>query len=133
LDNLKKYYEEQFIGKSISNWLRKNVQYQVMRQTFINPVELPVLTESFLRRDFNFAMYLGFSLSEYLSDVFSFLSLRVFGFVVFLLLVWKCINFLDITYGAAIVYCIPLMCVLGLLFVEWRLGKILNGLIPPIN
>jgi hypothetical protein len=30
-----------------------------MRLQFLNPIYLPILTESFLRKDFNFAAYLG--------------------------------------------------------------------------
>ena len=35
------------------------MRYQVMRQDFVNPVYLPSLTEAFLRKDFDFAYYLG--------------------------------------------------------------------------
>ena len=38
----------------------EQIQYSVIRLGFINPVYLPLMKESFLRKDFNFAKYLGY-------------------------------------------------------------------------
>jgi hypothetical protein len=42
-----------------------------MRLEFIHPIYLPPLSESFLRKDFNFAAYLGFSYGKSLQSFFN--------------------------------------------------------------
>lgn len=55
LRDLKNVYEAMVIDdQNISSSIRSNLNFQIMRQGFICPVELPILSESFLRRDFNF-------------------------------------------------------------------------------
>lgn len=44
--------------KKLNN-LRTQLEYLMLRLIFINPVSLPTMTESYLRKDFNFAMYLA--------------------------------------------------------------------------
>lgn len=62
LNELKREYENQYYSepRKISNELKEKISYIFMKQGFINPIELPIITESFLRRDFNFALYLGY-------------------------------------------------------------------------
>lgn len=50
--------------------IRDKIEYLVLRQLFINPVHLPVMTESYLRRDFHFAMYLGYAYGRMLKNLF---------------------------------------------------------------
>lgn len=75
---LKKYKDAYNIIKnasernaSVSYWDKKEleinkikIEYFLMRQSFIAPSYLPVVGEAFLRDDFNFAEYLGRSLSD---------------------------------------------------------------------
>jgi hypothetical protein len=42
-----------------------------MRLEFIHPIYLPPLSESFLRKDFNFAAYLGFAYGKTLQGFFN--------------------------------------------------------------
>ena len=133
LQDLKRQYENAFILKKMKKRLTQKMQFQMMRQEFINPVQLPTLTESFLRRDFNFAMYLGFNLSNFLSDVFSFLNLTVLVVMTCLLLLWKLINFLNITYGSIIVYAIPICSLLLLLLIQYSLTRIERALVSKID
>ena len=42
-----------------------------MRLEFIHPVYLPPLSESFLRKDFNFSAYLGFAFGKTLQNFFN--------------------------------------------------------------
>jgi hypothetical protein len=42
-----------------------------MRLLFINPVSLPCMTESYLRKDFHFGMYLGYCYGKVLTRFFS--------------------------------------------------------------
>jgi len=100
-----------------------------MRQEFINPIHLPPLTGMFLRRDFNFAMYLGFSLSNFLCEVFTFLQLTVLIVLLSLLFCWKLINYLHIVYGSMIVYCIPGSCLILHVGLYLVLNKIEKGLV----
>lgn len=41
-----------------------------MRLVFINPVAIPVMTESYLRKDFHFAMYLSQCYGKVLTKFF---------------------------------------------------------------
>ena len=61
LGDLKNIYEEMRMdNQPVLSSVKNNINFQLMRQAFISPVELPIMTESFLRRDFNFSMYLGY-------------------------------------------------------------------------
>ena len=42
----------------------------MLRLIFINPVALPIMTESYLRKDFHFAMYLAFCYGKVLTKFF---------------------------------------------------------------
>jgi hypothetical protein len=46
------------------------MEYLILRLLFINPVGLPAMTESFLRKDFHFAMYLGYCYGKVLTRFF---------------------------------------------------------------
>ena len=50
--------------------LIKELEHLVMRLQFLNPIYLPILTESFLRKDFDFASYLGKVFSKTLDKFF---------------------------------------------------------------
>ena len=66
--------------------IRPKIEYLVLRQIFINPVNLPVMTESYLRKDFHFAMYLGFAYGKLLFKFFQWSmwsTLIFFGVVIF--------------------------------------------------
>ena len=63
-----------------------------MRQTFINPVHMPIMSETYLRRDFNFALYLGYCYGKALSKFFKwslFSVLIFFGLVVLTTLIFE--------------------------------------------
>ena len=63
-----------------------------MRLIFINPMSIPVMTESFLRKDFHFAMYLGFCYGKLLVRFFKwslFSVLILFGVVIFINLLFE--------------------------------------------
>jgi hypothetical protein len=46
------------------------LNYMVMRLNFINPVQTPIMTESFLRKDFRFDMYLAYCYGKTLTKFF---------------------------------------------------------------
>ena len=46
------------------------MEYLILRLIFINPMTLPSMTESFLRKDFHFAMYLGYCFGKTLTRFF---------------------------------------------------------------
>jgi hypothetical protein len=50
--------------------VKKEMEYLVLRLLFINPVALPTMTESYLRKDFHFAMYLSFCYGKVLTRFF---------------------------------------------------------------
>jgi len=78
LEKLHKSYEKIYgkykaVGSIQVNKLagiRKEMEYLVLRLSFINPVNLPVMTESFLRKDFHFAMYLSYCYGKVLTKFF---------------------------------------------------------------
>lgn len=59
-------------GKRLSTTKRQQIEYCIMRLLFINPVSLPVMTESYLRKDFHFALYLSYCYGKVLSNFFKF-------------------------------------------------------------
>jgi len=50
--------------------IREQMEYLILRLMFINPVGLPSMTESYLRKDFHFAMYLGYCYGKVLTKFF---------------------------------------------------------------
>jgi hypothetical protein len=54
------------------------IQYFLTRLSFINPVYLPPLSECYLRKDFNFAYYLGLSYAKTLEKFFTNSSVSIF-------------------------------------------------------
>jgi hypothetical protein len=50
--------------------IRPEMEYLVMRLIFINPVSLPSMSESYLRKDFHFAMYLSYCYGKVLTKFF---------------------------------------------------------------
>ena len=52
LNELKRFYEDLWMeNQQIHHLVKDQIQFQLMRQSFIYPVELPILTESFLKRE----------------------------------------------------------------------------------
>ena len=50
--------------------VREQMEYLILRLNFINPVHLPSMTESYLRKDFHFAMYLSYCYGQVLTKFF---------------------------------------------------------------
>ena len=59
----------------------------MLRQLFINPSHLPTMTESYLRSDFHFALYLGYAYGKTLIKFFkwSLFSVLLFFVVIIML------------------------------------------------
>lgn len=64
--------------------IREELEYLILRLIFINPVGLPCMTESFLRKDFHFAMYLAYCYGKVLTKFFKW---SLFSLVLLLVLV----------------------------------------------
>lgn len=134
LRELKKFYEEQYTNnKRIHPVIIEQLQFQQMRQAFINPIELPIMTECFLRRDFNFSMYLGYCITDFLSEIIGFISIRVYFLLATLLWAYKLINYLEIEVGSSIFYPIPLVCLLILMMCRWHLSSIFKYLVAEVD
>jgi hypothetical protein len=87
-----------------------------MRQNFINPVELPVLSECFLRNDFNLATYFGLCLADYMGRFF---NAKSFAALLVMLGLWRVLNFLDSTTGSIIVLITPVLNFVLLIIMNW--------------
>jgi hypothetical protein len=76
-----KLYYQLFLNqtKDIPMDLIEEVQYLTMRLQFINPVYLPVMTESFLCKEFDFAEYLARVHSQTVTD---FLNMHFIAMIV---------------------------------------------------
>ena len=71
--------------------VRYKMEYLIMRLIFINPMSLPAMTESYLRRDFHFAMYLGYCYGKVLVKFFKWSlssTLILFGIIIFVNLIF---------------------------------------------
>jgi hypothetical protein len=111
LEDLKNIYEEMYTeNRQVHPAIKENVTFQIMRQAFISPVELPIMTESFLRRDFNFSMYLGYCISDFLSEIVGFISLKLYFFLAVLIGVYRLIEIADRKTASGILYGVPVLC-----------------------
>lgn len=54
------------------------MEFLILRLLFINPVSLPIMTESYLRKDFHFALYLSYCYGKVLSNFFRMSVLMLF-------------------------------------------------------
>lgn len=66
----------------------------ILRLIFINPVHLPSMTESYLRKDFHFAMYLSYCYGKVLTRFFKWSIWTLV--IIFLLVVTLTISFSEI-------------------------------------
>ena len=93
LEKLRKTYQHIFekqqgvgvLNKVKLDQIRPKMEYLIMRLNFINPMHLPIMTESYLRKDFHFAMYLGYCYGKILTRFFKWslnTVLVLFGIVV---------------------------------------------------
>jgi len=104
-----------------------------MRLEFIHPIYLPSLTEAFLRKDFNFAAYLGFAYGKTLQSFFntSWVSLL---FVMIFAESYKLLYYeeKDYWWGAVINMCIPVIFLFVFLTYYYKFNTIQKVLYPQI-
>lgn len=65
--------------------IKDTLEYLILRLAFINPMHLPAMTESYLRRDFHFAMYMGYCYGKVLKRFFQwsmYTTLILFGTII---------------------------------------------------
>jgi hypothetical protein len=134
LNELKRVYENQYYTRNgkTDNELKERISYLFMKQGFINPVELPTVTESFLRRDFNLALYFGYSLSEFISELFS------FGYQAYIIIFVTVLSFQLFSYAGVLLQSIfmilfPVTSLIGLLIQYKEYKVIYNKLVPPVK
>jgi hypothetical protein len=93
LEKLRKTYQRIFdkqqgvgvLNKVKLDSIKDKMEYLIMRLSFINPMHLPPMTEVYLRKDFHFAMYLGYCYGKILTRFFKWslhTVLILFGIVV---------------------------------------------------
>lgn len=79
--------------------IRPQLEYLMLRLLFINPIRLPLMTDSILRKDFNFAMYLSYCYGKVLTNFFRFgliMLLIMFGSFLVLSITYEVIPGTDI-------------------------------------
>ena len=134
LNDLKRFYEELWMNdRNIHSLIKEQIQFQIMRQSFINPIELPVLTEWFLRRDFNFTIYLGYCISDYLGEVLGFINLKLFLTLLKISLIYRELTEIDDKPQNAIFYSFPLIMLFILFVIRWHLRSVYSYLVPEVS
>lgn len=134
LSDIQRIYEELYEdNQPIHPKIIDQLHFQQMRQAFINPIELPILTECFLRKDFNFSMYLGYCITDFLSEIIGFINIRVYMFLVILVGLYKLINLMDVKPASAVIYPIPILCLLILALSHWHLASIYKYLVAEVG
>lgn len=89
MNKLKREYEDRFHqGSSISESMKENLKYIMMRQDFIAPVYVPMITESSLRKDFDFAQYLGRCYALTLRNFFT-LKTATYLWIIIMFVLWR--------------------------------------------
>ena len=110
LEELKRFYEHQHINnENINPVIRDQLQFQLMRQAFIYPIELPVIIECFLRRDFNFSMYIGYCITDLLSELVGFISLRLVLNMIAIMASYQLVNTMSNRAESITFYSIPIV------------------------
>ena len=108
------------------------LEYFLIRQEFVFPTFLPILSEAFLRDDFNFATYLAKSLAKTSDSMFkySFVSLLT---VVVVGGLWFLFTGLESETQIYIINCLPFLVFLTLWMMQRKLGYIYKMLIQNVN
>jgi hypothetical protein len=131
---------------SVPQELIEEMQHLVQRTHFINPVHLPALTESFLAKDFDYADYLGRSLSgtlsEHLKTHFVTLLTTIPLLTIFFLFLGKepqvfYLEYLDMNIHSGVVMngllLVVFVATFGVFsFVRWDINAIQKALFPQI-
>lgn len=121
-------------NQQIHHLVKDQIQFQLMRQSFIYPVELPILTESFLKRDFNFSMYLGYCISDFLAEVYGFIHLKMCFLLVALGMFYRLLKEIDSEKTQNVFfYIVPLVTLFILLVVRWHLRSVFSYLVPEVS
>lgn len=105
------------------------MKFLVMRLSFINPIEMPVLSETFLRHDFDFTLYITYALSKKISTLISPWIVTITVLLIF----WKILNFLSTPIGISILYTLPPILISITLIFSFRFQYILSKLTPSID
>ena len=134
LNELKREYENQYYSepRKISNELKEKISYIFMKQGFINPIELPIITESFLRRDFNFALYLGYWISDFMSNLFSF-GFQSYINILVLIFIWKLLSGFGILFQSILMVLYPFISLVTLYLQKMQFNRVYNALIPKVE
>ena len=109
------------------------MEYLILRLIFINPVSLPSMTESYLRKDFHFAMYLSYCYGKVLMKFFKwslFSLLLVFVIVVVLNITMEAVPGDDIQLYLG--FTLLFICVLVLILLRGCLDSVEKKVTPSI-
>uniref|UniRef100_A0A7S3NYY9 Uncharacterized protein n=1 Tax=Euplotes crassus TaxID=5936 RepID=A0A7S3NYY9_EUPCR len=133
LSQMKVDFENQFYGpEGVEKGLKGTVEYILMKQSFISPVELPTVTESYLRKDFDLALYFGHCLSEFLSKLFSF-DHQAYLIIFCVVLFWKVCSMIDILFQSVLMVLFPVTSFIYLWIQNRQYKRIYKNLNPKLN
>ena len=134
LNELKCHYENQYYdphGK-IDSELKEKISYQLMKQGFINPIELPCVTESFLRRDFNLALYFENCLKHMMDNMFTFGVLSCV-LVLCIVMFWEAASMFGTRVESILLVLFPLFSFGWLYFQKQHFKTIKGYLLPQVE
>lgn len=131
---LKQIYEDQYYSNNqkIDKDLKEKINYQFMKQGFINPIELPCVTESFLRSDFNLAMYFELCLKRMLKDFFTF-GVQACVIVFIMVICWELIGMLGTMTESILLVSFPFISGVCLYLQKRHFDKIRSYLVPQVD
>ena len=134
LNELKREYENQYYSEpqKIDKELKAKISYIFMKQSFINPIELPIITESFLRRDFNFALYLGYWISDFMSELFSF-GFQSYINILLLITLWKLLSGFGVLFQSILMILYPFISLITLYLQKRQFNRVYNSLVPKVD
>ena len=103
-----------------------------MRQEFISPVFIPTITESYLRKDFDFSEYLGFCYGKTLRKFFR-ISIPNY-FIVFLFIVgFKELLAYNKTYFIFAMFGMPVLFWITFASIAYGISRVYRKLVPSLE
>jgi hypothetical protein len=95
----KLYYNvDAYCSQPTSEDLIRELEHLMMRLQFLNPIYLPMLTESFLRKDFDFASYLSKVMAKTLDKFLSIHLLTLLVLIPHLALCMLCFGNIEMVH-----------------------------------
>lgn len=137
MKRMKKYIHEIHLKKGgpkqvIPHEFRDQLKYTMMRQDFISPVFIPNVTESYLRKDFNFAEYLGFCYGKTISKMFR-ISLVNYVLMYVFIVIFKELLVISKEIFIITLFAMPVVFWICFSIIAYGLHRVKRKLVPSVD